>query len=363
MDHGYNASPVWTLAGTVLANTGPATETQIKVLTAIDCGLLVAAAAMIAWAFGWRVLCVALLVFATNFPSRWYWTGGCFLRHDWLFLTLAGTCLAKKGRSLLGGFALGYAALLRIFPVFVFVGPMLAAIEQLRARRRIEKPYRRVFAGGALAVALLVPLSLLTADAPGIYARFAANTIKHARTPLTNNMGLPTVLSYRPSEVGRHLRSDRLIDPWSEWKAARLAAFYRSRMLFAALLLGLAALIARAVRGRELWVSLAVGAASIPFSAELTCYYYSFLAVVALLASERPAVAPLLLTITLVTQVVAAWGGWADEQSIIMSLASLLGLTGVIACFAFARDRLPRSAVAPVETLPCSEPGAATRVR
>ena len=61
------------------------------------------------WAFGWRTTCVALAVFATNFPSRFYWTGGAFLRWDWLFYFVGGVCLVKKERPMLGGFFLGYS--------------------------------------------------------------------------------------------------------------------------------------------------------------------------------------------------------------------------------------------------------------
>ena len=39
---------------------------------------------------------LALLVFSTNFPSRFYWTGGAFLRWDWLFWMIASACLLKK---------------------------------------------------------------------------------------------------------------------------------------------------------------------------------------------------------------------------------------------------------------------------
>ena len=58
---------------------------------------------MIWWAFGWRTVCVALAVFATNFPSRFYWTGGAFLRWDWLFYFVGGVCLVKKEQPFLGG--------------------------------------------------------------------------------------------------------------------------------------------------------------------------------------------------------------------------------------------------------------------
>jgi len=46
---------------------------------------------------------IALAVFATNFPSRFYWTGGAFLRWDWLFYYVGGACLLKKEKPFLAG--------------------------------------------------------------------------------------------------------------------------------------------------------------------------------------------------------------------------------------------------------------------
>ena len=84
--------------------------------------------AVIGWAFGVRPLAVALLVFATFFPSRFFWTGGAFLRWDWLFYTVAAVACLKKGRPWLGGMALGYAAMLRVFPGLLAAGPAAAVI-------------------------------------------------------------------------------------------------------------------------------------------------------------------------------------------------------------------------------------------
>ena len=102
-DHGYNATPVWNVVGSALANLSPVSDRQIWFLTRIDPLFIIGMALMIWWAFGWRVLCVALAVFATNFPSRFYWTGGAYLRWDWLFHMTAGVCLIKKGKPVFGG--------------------------------------------------------------------------------------------------------------------------------------------------------------------------------------------------------------------------------------------------------------------
>ena len=80
-------------------------------------------------------------MFATNFPSRFYWTGGAFLRWDWLFYFVGGVCLVKKERTVLGGFFLGYSTLLRIFPLFVFSGPMLVIAVQMWGKQSPDRPW------------------------------------------------------------------------------------------------------------------------------------------------------------------------------------------------------------------------------
>ena len=39
-DHGYNGTPVWNIAGTILSNLAPASRAQILLLDSIDCGLV-----------------------------------------------------------------------------------------------------------------------------------------------------------------------------------------------------------------------------------------------------------------------------------------------------------------------------------
>ena len=344
-DHGYNATPVWNIAGTLLANLAPASRGQILFLTSLDPLYLALACAMVWWAFGWRVLAVALAVLATNFPARFYWTGGSFLRWDWLFWMVAAVCLLKKQRPALGGAALAYAALLRIFPGFMFIGAALAAGWILWRERRIEPAFKRMFVGAALATAILLPVSQLTAGSLEAYPRFVENTLKHKETPLTNYMGLRTVVAYRPSEVGRYYRDASLLDPWSRWKTARLEAQHEARWLQYGAVLAFLGLLAFAVRGREPWVASALGALFIPFGVELTCYYYAFLMAVALLHADRPWVGVVLLICTALTGFLA-WAplpymsSWFDEQFTFMSIVTLAAF--VFIAWRYARERAAR---------------------
>ena len=319
-DHGYNGTPVWNIAGTILSNLAPASRTQVLILDSIDCILVVIFSLLIWWAFGWRTLTIALIAFSTNFPSRWYWTGGSLLRWDWLFWMVAAVCLLKKERYFWAGTCLAYSTLLRIFPVFMFVAPLIALVYHYVKHKQLEKRYFRFFVGAAVAVALLLPISVATAGGVQAYPAFVRNTIKHSETPLTNYMGLRTVVNYRPSEVGRLMRNDSLVDPWSRWKDARLKSFHEARPLFIGIIICYLVLIGLAVRGVDPWVATALSATLIAFGVELTCYYYAFIIVVGVLFAKYQVAGKWLLAVTAFTQFI----GWAPIQGMPEWLGKIL---------------------------------------
>jgi hypothetical protein len=121
---------------------------------------------------------------------------------------------------------------------------------------------------------------------------------------------LRTVVNYRPSEVGRLMRNDQLVDPWSRWKDARLKSFREARPLFIGIIICYLVLIGLAVRGVDPWVATALSATLIAFGVELTCYYYAFIIVVALLYYKHEVAGRWLLAVTAFTQFI----GWAPIQ-------------------------------------------------
>jgi hypothetical protein len=353
-DHGYNATPVWTILGTALANTAPASDRQIALLLLFDPAFALGMMGMIWWAFGWRTLCVALLVFGTNFPSRFYWTGGAFLRWDWLFWMVGGVCLIKKDRPLLGGFFLAYSTLLRVFPGFLFIGPLMVVIQEFIRTRTLDRRYLRVFAGAALAVALLVPISLAASGGVESYRNFVKNSEKHGATPLTNYMGLRTIIAYKMSEAGHVLKNDKLEDPWGTWKQAKLRTFHQRVPAYVVLAIAYLVLLWFCVRGTEPWVAAALSATAIAIGPnELTCYYYSFLVAVALLYEKRPEAGAILAGVTAATGFIDMaptrflpntpfWAQlkmptWLDEQYMWMSVVTLIGFIWILYRFGFTR--------------------------
>jgi hypothetical protein len=460
-DHGYNGTPVWGLAGWALTNTGPATIDQVTLLNLLDPLYLALMGVLLYWAFGHRVFSIGMLVLGCNYAGRYYWTGGAFLRHDWLFYTVAVVCLLKKEKWMLAGLALSYATLLRLFPGLMVIGPLLAGIELFRLQKKLDMRFVKFVAGGAIGVAVLFPLSLalsktgsapakpppqgvlagvvelggqpyanaplrlddgprMLADPQGhfrlavtpgkhtmklevpsassggppvevktqleevvadneqlsvaykinveavpegslppaviaraevgrevlpppappgpidIWLKFAANTTKHASTPLTNHMGLRTILSYRPDTTGNWMRDGSQIDPWAKWKATRLEKFHQARLPFMMLLVVLAVLIYFAVRqtGGELWIAAALGIGYIVAGAELTNYYYCFMVGMAALHEKRREVG-IILMVMLASTLIIAWAGMPglspqlDQLYTTMTVASLFACIGI----------------------------------
>jgi hypothetical protein len=315
IDHGYNATPFWTLFGHAFARTGPASEDQIFWLALLDPALLIGMWICVAWAFGWRTAALALIVWGTNHPARYFWNGGAYLRMDWLAALICGIAMVKKDRPATGGVLIAWSALLRIFPGFIIGGVILKWLW----RRFVSKeapPYdvatKRLVAGFAIMLFAGVAVSSL-AFGPKSWAGFAANSKKHVGTPLTNNMGWKTVVAWSEPTNARHLRDYSLVDPFHKWKEARRRLFRQRFVLYAAGILGFCALVGWAAARESDLIALVLGVGLIPFGAELTCYYYSFMLAYAFLWQRDKRAGVLAVILAASSSWVAASLGWDDD--------------------------------------------------
>lgn len=286
-DHGYNPPPVWTVTGHLLASLHPATERYCQILALIDPALFLAMFAAVWWAFGWRVFCVAVIFWGTQLPAEYFWTGGAFLRQDWLFYLVVSGCLLKKRRYTLAGAAIAYSTLLRVFPGPILAGPIMVAGWHLYRHRRFKKEHLRVAMGGVLATAILVGVSIGVAGT-GSYKEFWRHINVHNSTPLTNNMGLRTMLSHSLSGRMKFTRDEKLMDPFFKWKQLRRERFAAFKPLYAvmvlAVMLGLAYVTRRI---KTLWIAQSISLVAIISLVELTCYYYSMFILAAYLSRLR----------------------------------------------------------------------------
>jgi hypothetical protein len=289
-DHGYNASPVWSLVGGTLARILPASDGAMLALALVDPMMLLVMWAVVWWAFGWRSTAVALLWFGTNLLSEFGWTGGGLLREDWLLLAIAGICLVKKGWPAAGGAALTWATLLRVFPGFIVFALVLKVLwRMIRERRFTLEPAQGRFAAGCLAALLvLIPLSMLQPGGAHAWRAFMGNTVGSVRSTGTNVVGMMAILSYEPDNRQEVMKNPLLENPYRDWLAAKREVFSERRPAFWILLIGYLALLIRAVRDEEDWAALALGIGLIPMAAFPACYYFTIFLGLGLLRRRLP---------------------------------------------------------------------------
>lgn len=337
-DHGFNATPLWAAMGALFA-AGPASATQVLALASLDVLLDLVAFAALVWGFGWRATAVALVYWGTNRVAGFDWTGGAFLRHDWLAATFVGLACLRRGSPLAAGILFGTAALLRAVPSVLFLGPGLAALVHLVRTRRLlpGREILRLAAGAAIAAAVLLPLSALRVG-PGAWRDFAENLAHHRSVPASNTLGLRTALSF--THAGRFalvLESER--DPGRAWKERRSAAFAERRALYLAGAAAWLALCTVAAAGQPLWIAAILGTGAIPFVLDGACYYTAFLAAWGLLWLRRESVGAALCALAAVEAAIGALLVEPDDAFAATSVAVLAFVGAATWLVATARAR------------------------
>lgn len=203
-----------------------------------------------------------------------------------------------------------FSALLRVFPAALFGGwatiVIIYAIERVRGRPAVDgssgllsylhPDHRRLIAGSLLAMAVLVPASIATTGGLESYKGFFAHIQTHKHTPLTNHMGLPTILSHNWEGRMRFTRNENLDDAFEGWKDGRNRRKDKLKLLQYGILAGLLGWIGWIMlKSRLLWLGPALSLPLVMCLTDLTCYYYSVYIAAAVLALSRPSIGVTLL--------------------------------------------------------------------
>ena len=290
-DHGYNGSPVWNAFAYWLANTGSVSAAQINVIAWLDALLICGMWLLVLRAFGWQATAVAALWWGTNYPARYDFIGGAFLRSDWLVFAVSGICFAKLRYPILAGASLGWSALLRVFPAFI-AGGAAARVVSPGAKERGIPELSRLAAGGILALAVLGGLSLFAtgslASGTAQWSGFVENSRKHIASGAVNKVSLKSIVSYVPGREASALSEFWIDGPGDVWQAVRDRAFAERRWIYWGVVAAFVVLLGLAVRNQPYWVSLVLGVGLIPMLADITCYYYGILLVYGFLWDRYP---------------------------------------------------------------------------
>jgi hypothetical protein len=340
-DHGFNGTPAWALLGGLLARLGPAARTQVALLALVDVALLLAVFVLIGRTFGLESVALAAGYFGVNTLAPFGWTGGAFLRYDWLFWLMAGLSALRGARPGLAGFALGTATLLRVFPVCAIAGVALKVLAEVVAARGFH-PFRqrwRFFVGTVGAAIFLVAGSSLAVGRAGIWGEFAQNSAKHLAGEATNSMGLRVFLSHEHDARLEVMRDPLLPDPHERWAAHRSALERDMRpaqwMAVAAFVL----LLTLAVKAAPEWVAAVLGLGLMPVALTLSSYYYSALIAYAALWPVSPAAVLALTALGWFTNLVPGLWASRDDQYAWLSFALVVFTTGVTVAFAWRGRR------------------------
>lgn len=335
-DHGFNAPPAWLIIGNSIASFTHASARTSTLLALIDPVLIVLMAGCLGWAFGWQVAALCIIFFGTNFPARFFWTGGSFLRQDWLFFSVLSVCLLRRGYALGSGLALSIAFQLRVFPGLMALPPLFQILFRNSHPATFGPPidYRRWLLGGLIGLSVLVPLSLVVSSHRSVYQEFMQNSKKHLETPLTNNMGLLTAIAYTPSHRGEYVRDALSSDAYGIWKDLRHQDVRETRPYYLIFLALYLILLVIAVRNIPPWAALALGAGAVAICVDLTCYYYSIFLLLGVLTARWPATGILLLLTSWLSWELELALGWYDslfawESRIFVALVFLV--TAIVA--------------------------------
>jgi hypothetical protein len=178
-DKGFNATPSWIVFAELLIESGIATPQNVGVFDVI--ALTIAVIFLIrftGWTTSGYVLLFALTFYGTQ-DRMW----GHFGQWVWLGAVAAGVALLQKNRQW-GGFWIGIATGLAIFPVFLM-------LRYWRNQRTMV-----MFVGGLM---LMLIMGLFTSRGFGVYGEFLSNMKMHSdyvQTELCCNIGLKHTMTW-----------------------------------------------------------------------------------------------------------------------------------------------------------------------
>ncbi|HMY17127.1 MAG TPA: hypothetical protein PKA58_12465 [Polyangium sp.] len=375
-DHGYNPPPVWTIMGRFFSELHPATVGYCQFLASLDLIYTLGMFAMLWWAFGWRVFAVGAILYGCEHTATSYWTFGAFLRQDWLFFLVASVCLLRKQYPKLAGAALVYAGLLRIFPGLVVVGLLVVVGWTIYRKHKMTGEQIQMLIGGTAAAAVLIPLSIAVSG-PRSYVDFYKHTLEvHDHTPLTNHTGLRVLIAHdmrrqaiaqvvdllesgaeKLQQSGRiseekaqefikavhnddaaskasgrmkFTRNNTLKDPFEIWKQMRNDRYKKYRWVgYGIIGLSLALSVWVHRRLKSLWVAQCLGQIWMILLAQLTCYYYSFMILLAPLIKVRRDIEAPIFGFALLTQFIFRSTYYNDDKYTALTLVSLVFLYGI----------------------------------
>jgi hypothetical protein len=180
--------------------------------------------------------------------------------------------------------------------------------------RSFHRSHLRFMAGATIAFAVLVPSSMVVAGS-GSYAEFAHHISLHKNTPLTNHMGLETMMVHNWDGRMRFTRDETLNDQFQTWKEGRTERKQERMPFMVAIWIVLAGWIVWALhKTKHFWLGLPLSIPLVMSLTNMTCYYYVIFIAFASVVKVRPSVAAPMLATAAASQILLEHFYWIDDR-------------------------------------------------
>ncbi len=210
LDHGYNPSPVWTMeakaVSSLLSPFSNSPKQMVKTIVLIDVVLLIFMFLMIWYAFGFVTMAFSVVFWGANPIVLFDYTGGAFMRQNWIVSLITGICLFKKNKEILAGAFIANSVGVRLFPGIFMVIPAFQFVYKWIKEKRFPV---RLFRFGSSTVVFFIAfilLSLVFAGGTRSWKVFLKNATEHNKGIYTNHISYRNIFSY---ETNRNADSYR----------------------------------------------------------------------------------------------------------------------------------------------------------
>lgn len=302
LDKGYNMLPTWTAVVAPLANAAPLGSLQFLALLYADVLAISSGLLMMYRARGLEATAVAT-IFTTTYFGTYQGISGNWMQYMWLGAALAGLSAWHMDRRAIAGALLATAAALRIFPVFLFLWPVLHP----------KKTGKRFWAGASGAVVLWAMVGSVTSQGPEAWIEFAGKMATHSAhlviEPLNIGLRNLVVMLSNPGTAKTHLE-------FFQTAAGDIVQLDYETTPLVWLLVAFVVLLVVVATWKRCRPSFAAGIAVMFAAVVLSRYYYQILSVVAF--EGDPAAMRSLLALNAILLVTA--GPWQLPGYIVWSL-------------------------------------------
>ncbi len=195
-DRGFNGTPVWAAVIRTLLSGPLSIRSDLgrTLMLAVDPLLLTLAFLAIHRAYGLRAAAISVVMLGTHYLLSWGHLKGALVRTDFAVCVVLGLCAAKLERPALAGGLLAWAAVSRVFPALVMLGPVAALLAGYARSRTWDRALVRMLGGFVLTASLATALALVLLGDTGPFVGWLEKITRHASDPVSVDVGYRTLI-------------------------------------------------------------------------------------------------------------------------------------------------------------------------